>query len=64
MPLATECQSYHNQFSRYSCGPERPDGRRGLPVIAVGKLIGIVTMTDVVRVFVRVLQATEQIIDG
>jgi acetoin utilization protein AcuB len=36
----------------------------GLPVVADGKLIGIVTTTDVLRAFLRVLQATEQIMDG
>ena len=36
----------------------------GLPVTADGKLVGIVTMTDIVRSFLRVVQATEQIMDG
>lgn len=36
----------------------------GLPVTAEGKIAGIVTMTDVVRAFLRVVQATEQIMDG
>jgi acetoin utilization protein AcuB len=36
----------------------------GLPVIADGKLAGIVTMTDIVRAFLRVVRATEQIMDG
>jgi CBS domain-containing protein len=33
----------------------------GLPIIAGGRVAGIVTMTDVVRAFLRVLGATEQI---
>jgi acetoin utilization protein AcuB len=36
----------------------------GLPVIADGQVAGIVTMTDVVKAFLRVLQATEQIMDA
>jgi acetoin utilization protein AcuB len=36
----------------------------GLPVTVDGKLAGIVTMTDIVKAFLRVLQATEQIMDG
>jgi len=36
----------------------------GLPVTTDGKLAGIVTMTDVVRAFLRVVQATEQNMDG
>jgi acetoin utilization protein AcuB len=36
----------------------------GLPVTANGRLVGIVTMTDVVRAFLRVVAATEQIING
>jgi acetoin utilization protein AcuB len=36
----------------------------GLPVTTDGELAGIVTMTDVVRAFLRVLQATEHIMDG
>ncbi len=36
----------------------------GIPVVAEGKLTGIVTTTDVLRAFLRVLQATEQIMDG
>ncbi len=35
----------------------------GLPVIAKGKLAGIVTITDVVRAFLRVVRATEGIIE-
>jgi acetoin utilization protein AcuB len=36
----------------------------GLPVAADGKLAGIVTMTDIVKAFLRVLEATEHIMDG
>jgi CBS domain-containing protein len=36
----------------------------GLPVTEEGKIVGIVTMTDVVRAFLRVVQATERILDG
>ena len=36
----------------------------GLPITADGKLVGIVTMTDIVRAFLRVVRATEQIMDG
>jgi CBS domain-containing protein len=36
----------------------------GLPVTTDGKLAGIVTMTDIVRAFLRVVQATGQIMDG
>ena len=36
----------------------------GLPVTVDGKLAGIVTMTDIVKAFLRVLQATEHIMDG
>jgi acetoin utilization protein AcuB len=36
----------------------------GLPVIADGKLAGIVTVTDILRAFLRVIQATEHIMDG
>jgi acetoin utilization protein AcuB len=35
----------------------------GLPVTADGKLAGIVTMTDIVRAFLRVVHATELIVD-
>jgi acetoin utilization protein AcuB len=35
----------------------------GLPVTADGGLVGIVTMTDVVRGFLRVVRATERM-DG
>jgi len=36
----------------------------GLPVTAGGKIAGIVTMTDIVRAFLRVVRATEQIMEG
>lgn len=36
----------------------------GLPVMADGKLAGIITTTDVMRAFLRVIQATEQIMSG
>lgn len=36
----------------------------GLPVTEEGKLAGIVTMTDIVRAFLRVVQATGQIMDA
>ena len=36
----------------------------GLPVISDGKLMGIVTTTDILRAFLRVVKATEQIVDG
>jgi acetoin utilization protein AcuB len=35
----------------------------GLPVTAEGKLVGIVTMTDVVRAFLRVVRAAEEIME-
>jgi acetoin utilization protein AcuB len=35
----------------------------GLPVTAEGKLAGIVTMTDVVRAFLRVVRAAEEIME-
>lgn len=34
----------------------------GLPVVADGKLVGIVTTSDLLAAFLRVLQATEQIV--
>jgi CBS domain-containing protein len=36
----------------------------GLPVTVNGQLTGMVTMTDVVRAFLRVVRATEQIMEG
>lgn len=36
----------------------------GLPVTTDGQLAGIVTMTDIVRAFLRIVRATEQIMDG
>ena len=36
----------------------------GLPVMAEGKLVGIVTTTDIMRAFLRVIQAIEQIMSG
>jgi acetoin utilization protein AcuB len=36
----------------------------GLPVTEDGKLAGIVTMTDIVRAFLRVVRAAEHIMDG
>src|SRR5262245_15265407 len=36
----------------------------GLTVTFEGKLAGIVTMTDIVRAFLRVVQATEHIMNG
>ncbi len=35
----------------------------GLPVTAEGKLAGIVTTTDIMKAFLRLIQATEQIMD-
>jgi len=36
----------------------------GLPITEDGKLVGIVTMTDIVSAFLRVVQATSRIMDA
>jgi acetoin utilization protein AcuB len=36
----------------------------GLPVLANGNLVGIVTTSDLLTAFLRVIEATEQIMNG
>lgn len=36
----------------------------GLPIVADGRLVGIITTSDLLAAFLRVVQATEQIMNG